>query len=298
MANAKPVAAMSTPLYPASRIRRRHSATMLEVESRRDALFAIVELMHPMTARQTFYQATVRGLVEKSEAGFDKVQSDLVQMRRSGALPYDWLADNTRWEHKPRSFGSIQEALDDTAQSYRKALWREANAYVEVWLEKGALAGVVYPVTSLYDVSLMVTRECASRLFLLSSAEYFNSLEVPAFIYYLGDFDSSDVIAGEKIEDTLRELAPEAELIFERIAVTPRQIKDWLLPTRPTKTSDSGPRNFGKISVELDAIEPDHLRRLVEQAINRHLPQEKLRVLQLAEENERELLQMWASREP
>ena len=59
--------------------------------------------MRPMTVRQVFYQATVRGLVEKAEAGYAKVQADLVQMRLAGRLPYDWLADNTRWQRKPRS---------------------------------------------------------------------------------------------------------------------------------------------------------------------------------------------------
>ena len=40
--------------------------------------------------------------MEKTEAGYTKVQTDLVQMRRAGVLPYDWLADNTRWQRKPR----------------------------------------------------------------------------------------------------------------------------------------------------------------------------------------------------
>ena len=31
---------------------------------------------------------------------------------------------------------------------YRKALWADADAYVEVWLEKDALAGVIYPITA------------------------------------------------------------------------------------------------------------------------------------------------------
>ena len=57
---------------------------------------AIVEAMRPMTVRQVFYQATVKGLVEKSEAGYGKVQTDLALMRRDGELPYDWLVDNTR----------------------------------------------------------------------------------------------------------------------------------------------------------------------------------------------------------
>ncbi|MGV1110479.1 hypothetical protein ACTAYL_19945, partial [Xanthomonas translucens pv. undulosa] len=77
-----------------------------------------------------FYQATVRGVVEKSEAGYAKVQTDLAWLRRRNIMPYNWLADNTRWQRKPRTFDSIQQALDDTAQFYRKALWTDAGAYV------------------------------------------------------------------------------------------------------------------------------------------------------------------------
>src|SRR5207244_1489510 len=125
-------------------------------------LYTIVLEMRPMTVRQVFYQATVRGIVEKSEAGYTKVQTDLVLMRRAGLMPYGWLADNTRWQRKPDTFNSPEEALAETARFYRKALWADAGAYVEVWLEKDALSGVVYPVTELYDVPLMVARGYAS----------------------------------------------------------------------------------------------------------------------------------------
>jgi hypothetical protein len=43
-------------------------------------------------------------------------------MRRAGEMPYDWLADNTRWQRTPESFNSVQDALDETARFYRKAL--------------------------------------------------------------------------------------------------------------------------------------------------------------------------------
>ena len=91
----------------------------------------------------------------------------------------------------------------------------------------------------MYDVPLMVARGYASLSFLHSAAEYIDDLDVPTYIYHLGDFDPSGVNAGEKIEQTLREMAPDAEIHFERIAVNPRQIDDWNLPTRPTKTTDS-----------------------------------------------------------
>src|SRR5829696_9812 len=90
-------------VYPASLIKR-HRATKVEVERRRENLFEIVAAMEPMTVRQVFYQATVRGIVEKSEAGYNKVQTDLVLMRRAGEMPYGWLADNTCWQRKPNTF--------------------------------------------------------------------------------------------------------------------------------------------------------------------------------------------------
>jgi hypothetical protein len=161
---------------------------------------------------------------------------------------------------------------------------------VEVWLEKDALAGVVYPVTSMYDVPLMVARGYASLSFLHSAAEYINRLEVPTYIYHFGDFDPSGVNAGEKIEQTLIEMASDAEIHFKCIAVTPDQIRRWHLPTRPTTTTDSRAKAFGAYSVELDAIEPDRLRDLVEQAIQRHLPAHQFRVLKEAEASERAFL--------
>jgi hypothetical protein len=279
----------STAVYGASPLKRTRS-TKAEMDQRHRALFAIVEAMRPMTVRQVFYQATVHNIVEKSQDGYKKVQTDLVQMRRAGVLPYHWLADNTRWQRKPQTFCSVKQALEDTARLYRKSLWADATAYVEVWLEKDALAGVMLPITSLYDVPLMVARGYASLSFLHTAAEYISSLDVPTYIYHFGDFDPSGVNAGEKIEQTLKEMAPRAEIHFERVAVTPEQIRAWGLPTRPTKKTDSRAKKFGNVSVELDAIKPGQLRDLVEDVIQRHLPAEQLKVLQVAEASERELI--------
>jgi hypothetical protein len=283
----RPMTTAST--YQASPIRRER-ATKDEVEQRRQGLFEIVAAMRPMTVRQVFYQATVRGLVEKSEAGYNKVQTDLVQMRKTGVLPYAWLADSTRWQRRPITHSSVADALRETARFYRKRLWDNADSYVEVWLEKDALAGVVEPVTRQYDVPLMVARGYASLSFLHSAAEAIAELEVPAYIYHLGDFDPSGVNAGEKIEQPLREMAPDADITFERIAVTEEQIREWNLPSRPTKKSDTRSKNFGDISVELDAIPPDSLRALVEHHILEHFTERELRVLRVAEESEKTLI--------
>ncbi len=281
--------AIPEPVYEASHIKR-HRSTKADMTERRLALHDIIKAMKPMTVRQVFYQASVKGIVEKTEAGYNKIQVTLAKMRRDGALPYSWLADNTRWQRKPDSYDSIQDALEETARFYRKALWKDVDAYVEVWLEKDALSGVIMPVTSRFDVPLMVTRGYASLSFLHSAAEAIREIDRPTFIYHLGDYDPSGVNAGEKIEQTLKELAPEADITFERIAVNEYQIKLWQLPTRPTKTSDTRSKGFGDISVELDAMTPDTLRYLVEGAIEDHLPEDQFKILKAAEESEKTIL--------
>ena len=60
-------------------------------------------------------------------------------MRRAEELPYDWLADNTRWQRKPRTFNRVEQALRYIARFYRKALWADAASYVEIRVEKDAL---------------------------------------------------------------------------------------------------------------------------------------------------------------
>ena len=284
-------------VYPTCPIKR-HRSTKVEVWARRQALYDIVLNMKPMTVRQVFYQATVRGLVEKAKSGYGKVQGDLMLLRSTGVMPYGWLTDNTRLHLRPPTFGSIQEALKDTAAFYRKSLWRDLGAYCEVWIEKDALSSVVYPVTANYDVPLMVARGFSSATFLHNSAEYLEQLTVPAFIYHLGDYDPSGVCAANTIERQMREMAPSAEIHFKRLAVTPEQIDQWNLPTRPTKKSDSRSKGFGDISVELDAIDPSVLRALVQDAIEDHLPADQLAVLRVAENSEREMLKAFVQTLP
>src|SRR5205085_9331547 len=114
--------------------------------------------------------------------------------------------------------------------------------------------------------------------FLYSAAESMEQEDRDCYVYHFGDHDPSGVNAAEKIEETLNDLAPSANIIFQRVAVTPAQIRRWRLPTRPTKTTDTRAKSWGggDESVELDAIEPARLRDLVRGCIETHLPPEEL----------------------
>src|SRR3954451_17583385 len=165
-------------VYAASRIKRSR-ATKSEIQERRNALYEIVAEQKPMTVRQGVYQATVQGVVEKMETGYSKVQRDLVEMRKSGWMPYGWIVDNIRQRRKLRSYGSPEHAIMETAKFYRKDLWANADCYVEIWLEKDALSGEIDGVTSRYDVPLMVARGYSSITFTYEAAEYIGNLDVP-----------------------------------------------------------------------------------------------------------------------
>ena len=157
--------------YPASQIKRER-ATKAEYEARRTALYDIVAAQQPMTVRQVYYQATVRGLIDKTEAGYNKIQWDLTVMRKTGDLPYDWLEDGSRQVYQPLTFDSPAEALRATARRYRKSLWADVDCHVQIWIEKDALTNVIYPVTDELDAPLRAARGYPSLSFLHEAASY------------------------------------------------------------------------------------------------------------------------------
>jgi hypothetical protein len=80
------------------------------------------------------------------------------------------------------------------------------------------------------------------------------------------------------------------------VAVTVAQIKQWNLPTRPTKKTDSRSKTFKGGSVEVDAIPPNELRALIRACITKHLDRQLLAALQAVESAERERIERLAVR--
>ena len=260
--------------------RKQSEGRIADLETCRKAILEITEEMKPMTVRQVFYQTVVRGLIHKTEHGYDRVAADLGAMRRNGELPYEWIVDNTRFEIRPTTFDSPADALDSAAENYLKSLWTNAGSCAQIWLEKDAISSIVSDVTWKYDVPLMVARGFSSLSFLHSAAQQLKEIDVPAYIYHLGDSDRYGKDAANSIEADLRGFAPNTDITFERLAVTDKQIRQWRLPTRPPKRAGDPP------AVEIDAISPDRLRTIVQRAIEHHLPANQFEKLKRAERKE------------
>ena len=78
--------------------------------------------------------------------------------------------------------------------------------------------------------------------------------------------------------------------------MTTGQIAHWNLPSRPTKSTDTRTKTWtGGDSVELDAIEANTLRGLLEVEIEAILPEDWLSGVKAAEKSEREILANWAA---
>jgi hypothetical protein len=48
--------------------------------------------------------------------------------------PLEWPKSDISDFRKPQTFGSVEEALRDTARFYRKSLWADADCYARGWL--------------------------------------------------------------------------------------------------------------------------------------------------------------------
>jgi hypothetical protein len=284
--------------YEASPVRRR--ATKAEMEERARFLISYAEEHGPVTVRGLYYQAEVKGVpgITKDDKDYNKVQRQVLALRRAGELDYSHIADATRWMRKPRSFNGVKAALHNCAATYRKSLWNATDTYVEIWVEKDALAGVILPVTAKYDVPLMVTRGFTSETFAYEAIAERIGDDRPYHVYYLGDFDRAGLDAARSLQEKLERFADEeaVDVQFNTLAVTEWQVRDWDLPTREPKRKSAADKNWPhSYACELDAISPDQLRDLVEGAINQHLSQHQLRIAKIAEGSERELLKMWAA---
>lgn len=323
-------------VYGSSTVKRERR-TRGELAAVDDAIIEAVALEHPITLRGVFYRVVSMGAVEKTEHGYRLIGRQLLKLRRAGSIRYDWITDGTRWINKPDSYDDLDQMLEDAAASYRRAVWHDQTAEVQIYSEKDAISGVVLPVTRRWDVPLGIVRGYSSESFAWSVAQ--SIIDAAAngkdtHVYQLGDHDPSGVDAWRAFRKTVcgflleeyREMrerlraaypgdfTPDdgledaedlsdiesictfsagervASAFFKRLAVTEIQVYQLDLPTRPTKQTDTRARSFDGGSVEVDAIPPTTLRQIVEDAITSHIDTEALRLTEVAERSEREIL--------
>src|SRR4051794_28375667 len=88
-------------LCPSPRKSRRSGRPLGEkAKAIRAAVADLTDDYSRMTVRQVFYALETCGVVEKTEAGYRQVQTQVLRMREDGLLDWEFITDGTRWQRK------------------------------------------------------------------------------------------------------------------------------------------------------------------------------------------------------
>ncbi len=282
--------------YRASTIKR-DRRTKERVEQLDDQIIEVLEVDQPQSVRHVFYRMTDPRLpepVEKSDRGYRHVQDRCVKLRRSGRLPYGWISDATRRGYHTNTYTNAAEFVRTMAGNYRADMWREAESYCEVWCESRSLAGVIQRTCQDLAVSLYPAGGFSSITLAFQSAEEINAAvkDKPVNIFYIGDYDPAGVIIDVSLERELRQhLRAELQLNFTRLGITPEQIEQYDLPSKPRKETDRRALHVAA-TVEAEAMPAATMRKLLRTHVEALLPPNALAVAKVAEKSERQGL--WA----
>jgi len=253
-----------------------------------DAAVKILAENRPMTVRQVFYRLVAAQVVENCRSQYQAVSNILVDARKEGIVPWDWIEDRLR---RPRAVGmwaDLADFAEVAARAYRRNVWANQPVYLECWLEKDALSGIFEDTLHDYGVTLNVGR----------GYDGWDSIRNAAFRYgggagvvvlYFGDFDPS----GEDMVRSLRERLAFFQSCPQIIkcALTMDDIEEYDLPPDFTKETDARRAKFverwGDVSVELDALPVDVLRARIAAEVEERMDMEKLAEVREVEERER-----------
>jgi len=282
-----------------------------------------------LTIRQIYYRLVsppyqLFANVMKNYKQFDRV---LTRAREKGDVNWRSIEDRARGT-VGGDFGYdgvndfLDRAFDVDGDDYTRRMWEDQPRYVEVWLEKDALAALVSGVARRYRVLTFPSRGYSSltkiaeaicerfydRFFALKPvvvlhftdhdpsgldmtrdiekrvADYFGRMvNEETFIRLRRDNpgmsqDEVHKLYEEQIEGFKRRAAGKriSELFdLKRMGLTYDQVKEFDLAPNPTKMADArSPKyvaEFGDECWELDALPPDELERIVDEAVLDHI---------------------------
>jgi hypothetical protein len=177
---------------------RSRSIKRRTAEEMADLLTAIRSILdgeeHCITVRHLFYRLVGVGVIPKTEKAYRALVHHLSNWRRDGEIPWDSFADSTRWHIRNQTFDGIADALQRTHETYRRDMWSTQPHYVELWLEKDAIASIVSDVAGEFGVPVFVCRGFASLSSLYGAAQTFKEAAASGkkvTVFHLGDYDQT-----------------------------------------------------------------------------------------------------------
>lgn len=234
-----------------------------------------------ITLRQLYYRLVSRHIISNTVNSYKRLSRIMVKAREQGDVPVNCLEDRSRrvLGRGDTGYQSAEEylkakisSLQDSWKGFSMPMWEDQPRNVLISLEKDALSRLVSRIANRYNVRTFPTRGYPSFSYVQRMSKYIvNQLGgKPTTVLYFGDFDPSGVDIERDLSERLDRYGA-TQFIVNRIALTSDQIREYSLPPMPVKRSDARSEGFleeyGDKAVELDALDPNTLQKIVQEAI-------------------------------
>jgi hypothetical protein len=258
-----------------------------------EAMYRAAEAAQPITGRGIGYKLFTAGLIPSMKKGaMQCVYRLLKEAREEGTIPWEWIVDETRELEQRPSWADPAAFVRVVSRSYRRDFWNEQPVRVEVWSEKGTIRGVLAPVLDKYGVGFRVMHGFNSATQVYDIAQDDDGRQLIAL--YIGDYDPSGMNMSEHdLPNRLAEYGGD-HVDLRRVTLKREHLDD--LPSFPASDKKKDTRHdwfvhqFGDRCWELDALDPNDLRALIEEAIQDEIEPSAWQRCAVVEKAERESL--------
>ncbi len=225
-----------------------------------------------LTLRQLYYQFVARALVANKDSEYKRLGSIINDARLAGLIDWNAIQDRTRNLQTLPHWDTPQGIVRASAEQFMRDRWAGQPYRPEVWIEKDALIGVIAPICQELDVPYFSCRGYTSQSEMWVGgrrmAEWID-LDYTPVVLHLGDHDPSGIDMTRDIIDRLEMFSGGVEV--KRLALNMDQVEQYGPPPNPAKMTDSRYIGYiglyGEESWELDALEPQMMSDLIENAV-------------------------------
>ena len=233
---------------------------------------------YTLTLRQLYYQFVRRNWLPNEEREYKRLGRIITDAREAGEVSWTAIEDRGRHCYGPLPEENPSVAVSGVEHGLVYDLWSRQDNYVEVWVEKQALEGVIQRPCDALSVPYM-----ACKGYLSASEAWRAGLRFKAALedgkrctlVHLADHDPSGLDMTRDNGSRLNLFAESLDVGVQRIALNMDQVERFGPPPNPTKLTDSRAkgyvREFGHESWELDALEPAELDRLIRDTVEGYI---------------------------
>jgi hypothetical protein len=237
---------------------------------------------YKLTLRQLYYQFVARGWLENIQQNYKNLGATLSRARLAGFVDWDAIEDRTRsMEGASWGYANVSHYVKHIAHGYQIDIWKGQDTYLEVWVEKEALAGIVEKALEDLRIGYLCCRGNVSQSEMYAAGKRFEEMAETGrecHVFHLGDHDPNGIDMSRDNRERL-ELMSNYNVEFHRIALTMEQIEELNPPPNPTKEdtrlenyrdymSEYGYTGDNIPSWELDALSPSYIENLITRSVS------------------------------